>query len=400
MVGRKLGNWIDAFIDYTEILPSPRLWRKWSAISAVAGALERKVWTYTLGSNLYPNQYIFLIGPPGTGKSVVTSVIQDLWAQLEDHKQVASSLSRASFIDALRDADRKIVRPKENPPVVSFNALSVATNELGVLLSQYDNDFISVLTDLYDCKRFGERKRTKDLNFTMDHTFVNLLAGGTPDYLHHLLPEGAWDQGFMSRVMVIYTGEVVKPPLFSEERLSMEAQRALVYDLKIIGQLYGKMKFSVDAGAAITAWYDRGGPPIPDHPKLKHYISRRTAKLLKLCMVASACSSDELIITLEHYQLALDWLIEAEGSMLDVFKDMGSGGEGKIADDTWHYIYTKYIKTKQPIPESDIINFVQQRIPSHSVERFIKLMEKAGAFASKLDDKGMKVYIPKAKKDF
>ena len=67
---RKLGSWIEAFLEYTEILPSPPLLRKWAAISYVAAAMERKMWVRTMGADLYPNLYTFLVGPPGVGKGV------------------------------------------------------------------------------------------------------------------------------------------------------------------------------------------------------------------------------------------------------------------------------------------------------------------------------------------
>ena len=58
---RRLGSWIDTYIDYTEIVPSPPLLRKWVAISFVAAAVERKVWVRTMGSALYPNLYTILV---------------------------------------------------------------------------------------------------------------------------------------------------------------------------------------------------------------------------------------------------------------------------------------------------------------------------------------------------
>lgn len=65
---RKLDNWIEGFMEYTDHLPSPELFRKWSAIAAVAAALERRCWVHTMGSNLYPSMYIVLVAPPGGGE--------------------------------------------------------------------------------------------------------------------------------------------------------------------------------------------------------------------------------------------------------------------------------------------------------------------------------------------
>ncbi len=41
--GRKLNDWIDGFMQYTENSEPPLLFRKWTAISCMAAALQRKV---------------------------------------------------------------------------------------------------------------------------------------------------------------------------------------------------------------------------------------------------------------------------------------------------------------------------------------------------------------------
>src|SRR5271166_6582293 len=65
---RKLGSWIESFIEQTENLEAPLIWRRWSAISMIAAALEQKVWMQT-SSPIFPNLYMMIIGHPGTGKT-------------------------------------------------------------------------------------------------------------------------------------------------------------------------------------------------------------------------------------------------------------------------------------------------------------------------------------------
>ena len=79
-------DWIEAFIDATEGIPSPPLFRRWGAISAVSATMERKAWIESLGTRLYPNMYNIVIGGPGSGKTFVTSLVRDL---LEHHKRNA-----------------------------------------------------------------------------------------------------------------------------------------------------------------------------------------------------------------------------------------------------------------------------------------------------------------------
>lgn len=402
---RRLPSWIEGFYDYTNKLPSPPLFRKWAAISTIAGALERKVWVRSMGSNLYPNLYVVIVGEPGVGKTVLTSQVARMWSTLSSqvpgdpnsHHVAPSSVTKASLIDALRDAERRLIRPNSVPSIISFNSLLICSNELGVLIPAYENDFMNTLTDIYDGHPYGERRRTKDLNFVLERPQLNMLAATTPSYLNNIMPEGAWDQGFISRVILIFSGETIRRPLFDETQADQSLNEDLMNDLKIIGDLYGKMSFTEEAGEAISKWHLDYGPPQPDHPKLHHYNTRRTAHLLKLCMVASAAMSDDLIITREHYEIALSWLLEAETFMPDIFKAMKAGGDRRAMEELWHFAYSTYIKDKKPIPEFRLISFLSEKVPAHNVGRILEIMEKAKFFDVVQEPKVGKCYKPRAK---
>lgn len=381
---RKLSSFVSAFIQYTANTGSPTLFRKWTAISLVAAALERKVWIRTSKGILYPNIFAVLAGPAGIGKTVAAGEIPALMEVLEEHHLAPTSVMKAGLIDALRDADRRIVRPSDNPPVHTFNSLYIVANELGVLLPGYDNDFMNVLTDLYDCRFYSERRRTKDLKFKIENPQVNLLAATTPSYLNSLMPEGAWDQGFISRVMLIYSGLAESVDLFTERAQDKALYSALRADLKELGNLFGKISFSAEAVEAFREWVGKKEEPRPDHPKLQHYCSRRQAHLLKLCMVACAATGNDLIVTIDHYAEAFDWLLEAEASMPDIFKSMTMGGSSRVMDETWHFAYKRWMVDKKPIPEALLIEFIAQRAPSNEVVRILENMTRAGIFTTKL----------------
>lgn len=382
---RKLGDWIDAFYEFTANRPTPSLFRKWAAIGTIAGALERKVWVRTLGSDLYPNLYILLVSGPGMGKTVMTDEVGWFWGHTKDHYLAPSAMSRASLADALREAERRKILPSGN--ILSFNSLLVAINELSTLIPMYDNDFMGTLTDLWDGKRYGEKKRSKDLNYVLERPQLNLFSGTTPSYLNGIMPEGAWDQGFISRVIMVYSGESTLKDLFAEEITDTKKREELSYDLNIIGnELVGKMNFTQEAMNAITEWYMKKGPPIPDHPKLIWYNTRRTAHLLKLCQVASASRGADLWITLEDYQRALGWLLEAEVYMPDIFRSMTQGGDSRAIEDCWHYCYQLYVREKKLVPEARLWNFLSQRVPSHNIERVIKAMVTSGLLEKVLNE--------------
>lgn len=388
------GSWVDGFLEATNHLTSPLLFRKWGAISVISGALERKVWVKTKGSALYPNLYTVLVAPPGVGKTEVTWRVRAMWDALEDVHVANSSVTKAALIDSLDAATRRITDLTSVPPVYNFNTLLVAANELGVLLPAYENEFMNTLTDLYDCKGYSESRRTKDIKIKIERPSLSILAACTPGYLKEVLPPGAWDQGFLSRTILVYSGEQQLSSLFHEEEDSMEH---LVDSLKEINALYGQFKFTAEAKHFIDKWYLGGQEPKPDHPRLLNYNTRRITHLLKLAMVASVSYKRDLVIDLNDVNQAMDWLIEVEFHMTDIFKAMGSGGDSQVIEEAFYFLYRLYMEDpkKQPILEHRLVLFLQERTPVHNIVRMIETMVRSNMIEQKFVPGAGNGYIPR-----
>lgn len=401
MPERKLPSWIDGFNRYTERTDSPSLFRHWSALFTVAAALERKVYIRTTKGLLYPNMYTVIVGPPGAGKTVSAAIASDILAKLNGHHIAPTSVTRASIIDALDNASRNYLLPG-GKGIEHFHSLAVIAEELGVLIPAYENDFMNVLTQIYDNRAYSETRRSSKLSINLPHPQINLIAATTPSFLNNLIPEGAWDQGFMSRVIMIYSGASAPGDLFAETAADDMMLKYLSEDLKQVGALCGQMTFDPEAAETLIAWHRTGvdgGEPIPDHPKLMHYNKRRTAHLLKLCMIMSAARTNELKITMDDFVEALDTLVRAETFMPDIFKAMRTGGDMNVMDETWHHVYKLFMKENKPIAEGRIVAFLSERTPAHNVMRVLEVMTRQGIFQKKLIDHVGDAYVPRARRN-
>lgn len=398
---RRLGDWIQSFIEFSDVLASPRIFRQWSAIGILSGVMERRLWVHTKGSNLYPNLYTVLVGPPGVGKSAVLSQVERFLRAVPDIHVAPSSVSSASLVDSLVLANRKIIRPNDVPSFVQFHYLTAVASELGVFLPVYDPLFMNSLTKFYDGEHYEERRRTGKVNhLKIEHPHLSIIGGTTPSYLNSFLPEGGWDQGFTSRTIFIYSGTPVHTELFGEESNFDRLEKVymdLLNDLKSIGGLYGKLSWTPEAAGAISEWNRSGLEPVPDHNKLVHYNSRRLAHVIKLCMVASVSRSNDMTITVEDYQTALGWLLDAETRVVDIFHSMGVAGDSAAIDDCWDFIFRMYNKNgKKPVGEHSIVNFLRTKVPSHNIMRVVEIMVRSGMI--KLDcSLGVNGYVPAPK---
>jgi hypothetical protein len=98
-------------------------------------------------------------------------------------------------------------------PPIQF--LLIAAGELGVLIPGYDSDFMNALTYIYDVEKYDEQFRNvhKGEALVIEKPQINLLACCTPSFLTELMPAGAWEQGFLSRVIIVYSGHTDIQPL-------------------------------------------------------------------------------------------------------------------------------------------------------------------------------------------
>lgn len=392
-----MADWISDFVHYTRHTGSPEIFRKWTAISIIGAALERKVWVWTKGSVLYPNAYIVLVAPPGVGKSEMTWRAGSFVRELKSHHVAHSSVTKAALIDNLKEAGRTVVREMEIPAVVNFNSLYICSNELGVLLPSYDPEFMNTLTDIWDNKAYSEKRRTKDLVIEMKNPQLNMLAACPPGYVMSMLPEGAWDQGFTSRTLFIYSGESIMVDLFDQPPEDDEGRKTLLESLKTIGSIYGKIEWEEEAKSVIRNWLSEGCPPAPDHPRLFAYLPRRIVHVLKLAMIMCISETQALVMKPDHILRAIDYLIEAELNMPDIFKAGGASSHARIIQETWHFLFKAFVKeNKRPINQMRLINFVSNHVPAHQVQHVIAVMENSGLIARRLEPEGL-AYIPLGK---
>jgi hypothetical protein len=370
---RKLASWIAGFLEYTEKLWSTETFRKWAAITAIAGALERKVWVRSQSANIFPNLYVFLVGPPGAGKTRAVEVTGDLWKALEDHKVAPVSLTKASLMDEVGAAERTCHQLPLGQ--TSFNSLLIASKELGALIPGYDSDFLNALTYLYDNAKYDEKRRGNKDPLVIERPQINLIGCTTPGFLLDTMPIGAWSQGFLSRVILVYSDIVGERKLnLMEEELprNRALEEALKHDLRLIGATVGKLAFTQEANDLLVRWSENV-ERAPSHPRLQNYVTRRPIHAVKLCMIACADRGGDQI-EIEDAQSSIDWLMEAEKMMPDLFLAMATGGDASVISEAHHYAITLYTRGQASFPVNMLYEFLGNRLPAYRVQPVLDLM--------------------------
>ena len=395
MLSRKLGGpWLDAFIDYMEPFGVPELFSVWAGLATLSAVIERRLWHTTTRGPLHPGIYTFLVGPAAAGKTLPINEGRKLIEAVTGRHVAPSNITRAAFVDELNESRQTIQRPGEDPPTIQFNSLAIMLDELGVFISDFDRDFLAALTAMWDGNAFVERKRKLPEKIVIPEVSLMLIGACTPGFLNSLIPIDAWEQGFMSRVTIVYAGMTPPIDLWAPTPDQSAKFTALVDDLRTIGALYGVIDFTDEALDAMRAWHLADGPPAPSHPQLKGYIGRRTAHLIKLCILICASCTNNRVITLDHYQEAHGILTRTEFVMADVFLAMRKGGDGEVMKEAWWFAYQEYRRHGRALPHHMLMRFLSERTPNHNIERMINVMIAAHLLERQSVD-GVVAYVPR-----
>jgi hypothetical protein len=335
--------------------------------------------------------YCFLVGHPGVGKTRSIRAAKRYYMETADPRPAPTSMSASSMIDAVAKSKRNVVLTNgKDLDQLEYNTVYITADELSAFMHKYDEEAIGVMSDFYDPQPYGQTRRGNDLNIKIKSPQLNLICGTTPSNLMKYMPETAWEQGFTSRIIMIFSDERSIGDDFETRDTSLSGD--LVHDLNSICGLVGRFEVTPDYRTAVNNWRQLGEPPIPSHPKLIHYATRRRVHLYKLSMVSAIDRSDVLLLTKDDFNRALGWLIEAEATMPDIFKAGAGNADARAMDEIYHYVLT--LGSRGAVPERKIINFAKEHIPMHSIERVIGIMEKAGMIVPvRLDPKtGLRMY--------
>ena len=388
-------DWIEEFLEYTEGIMSPEIFRLWTAIGIIAGAMERRCYSQTRVGTLYPNLFVLMVAPPGVGKSQTLQYADRFWRKTKNIWVAPNSMTKASMMDTLAKAERKMVL-NGGAGLLQYNSLQVVAPELGVFIPSYDTEFLSALNFLWDNPdSYTEERRTNNKSLNIINPQLTLLAGTQPGFMASFLPEEAWSMGTTARFIMIYAGTAPKVPLFGdnsedEARLKLETKlQAYVTD---ITKRIGRFTWTPEAITEISRWYAMGCEPAPQHSRLTHYSPRRHLQVMKLAMVSAAARRAELIIDLDDVNRARDWLLEAEALMPDIFRQMAGKSDSQVLQEMHLFAWRIYAKDKKPIHESRIITFLSSRAPSDKIHRLMEVAEKTGMISREF---GTVTYTPK-----
>lgn len=341
---RNYQDWLPAYVKYASVTEAPVKMHTWAGVSAIAGALRRKVWIDMKRFTWFPSFYIIFVAPPGiVAKSTSIDIAMDLLRQVPGIKFGPNAITWQALVTAFAAASESFEFPDGD--WVPMSPLSLVASELGSLLNLQDRDMVNLLIELWDGKKHYEKITKMSGNDTIEAPWINMAAATTPHWIADNMPASTVGGGLTSRCVFVYADKKDRFVAYVDEHVDdqdPEVRLRLIQDLEHISlRLVGPYTICAEARDWGRKWYEdfwTSASVEMDTQMLEGYAARKQTHLHKTAMILSASRGDSLIIAQYDLELANTLLCELEPDIEKVFSRIGQGDTAMHAEEFINYV--------------------------------------------------------------
>ena len=350
-MARKLKQpWLHSLEYYLSDTESPAEYNTWVGISAISASLRRNAYIEYGKYNIYPNQYIILVGPPAVGKGTAMMPVTDIMKDAGTVNCISDRITSEKLVEMLSNG---FVSTKtiggQITSLTDHSALIIST-ELPIFL-QTSEWMMPLMCDMWEGKPFSYATKTKN-SFVANDICVSLIGGCVPDYIRKLNKDAtsAVTGGFTSRCIFVYCSERSKVIAWPSTNSNMSKLKAdLIDDLQDISTIRGEFKFTTDA----RLLWENAYPLITVDPfeseVMMGFKGRMKTHIFKTAMALSASASNDMTITRTHLQQAIT-LINSIRDKVDItFRAVGESPMAASQERIRMYIERKGLASRAQI---------------------------------------------------
>lgn len=305
-------SFFDQYLDYVDDnTECPLIYHRWCSIALVGAVAGRHIRVTHGHSEIYPNMYIMLIGPPATRKSTAVNIAKRV-AQEADYTTISGSkTSKEKWLLDFAEGFGEEHTPTEGGKMPMLKnkryedvlkmTLSVAEDadhgeprNVWIVNGEFNNflgynnlEFVSILGDLWDNLPYFDVRNKNSQSLKVHEPSVNILGGNTQQNLASSLPPEAIGQGFTSRWLLIQASkkrwDLPFPPEPDPRKLE-----SLANSLRSIRELAKRAKtFTLTEEAKEVMAKTYGTKNYLEDGRFEYYFNRRFVHLFKLCQICA-----------------------------------------------------------------------------------------------------------------
>ncbi len=386
---RKTRCWITSFVEATDHLNSPRLFRKWAAINALSATLERKVFLEVQYRRLFANLFTLLVAPPGIGKTTAIDFARRLVGSLSHLHLSPAKVTKEKFIQLMAGA----MKLDQDIDSMTHSSMACMIGELATFLIPGDIDMLVLLTDLYDCPEHWEYSLLSRNPTIFENVYLTILGAITPRMISQLFGAKSIGMGFTSRCIFIHSEDRIRKAPFPKG--AAPEFKMLEEDLSRVYTLRGEFLLATDAQAFVEDWQNADMPPIPNDSRFEEYLPRRFVHWMKLSMITSAGRRDSRLITLEDVEFTKNLLLEAEETMPLALEFLGQNPMMDAIKRAHRWMLVEYSTNgKQPIHEKFLRRKLLDGVSPNYLEATVQSMLTSGSVVQSSGTYPDRYFIP------
>lgn len=314
--------WIEAIMKATEKAESPRSHIFWAILFAISSSTPRKVYLKKGGFyKLYPNLFIINIADSGLRKQFPIDLANSLLTAAGCCRIISGTNSIQGIIEMLSKG-----YTANNGAVIKEANAAILSDEFSTLLVD-DPMALSTLMKLYDTHA-GEKpdgsneweKTLKSGKKKLRNIYITMLAASNLDQFDSKVMEKDMRGGFMARTLAIVETKPSQLNSLLRGGTPIDYQ-SLSKRLKEINRLTGEFTMEESAIDLFDDWYY----PFFSTPRQDKtgFVKRIHDHILKVAMCLSLSHKDELIITANEVEDAMNICLPLVDSSLDMSRQTG-----------------------------------------------------------------------------
>lgn len=335
-------DFLNLYLQYVEDTESPRIFHLGAILTGVAASLGRRLYFPFGITNIYPNMYTILVGPPGARKSTTGSIVNKLLKEYTGVKfapddtggqrqgllmAMSGEEVESQALEALIDSGATATMEGiEQAGSIKLNLGNPAdthvmyafASEFTTLIGDKSTSMLTFLIRMWDGDDYRYRIKSEDK--VLHSPLMSILGCTTTTQIVAAMPEEAMGQGFMSRLMIMFARDKYKSvprPRPFDPALEREIGNTLSH---IFYNLVGPMEEERDAALYLDKLYTQE-VKIND-TRFIYYCERRHTHLIKLTMAVCATRGSKRI-TIADIEDALAILRAAELGMPEALGEFG-----------------------------------------------------------------------------
>lgn len=296
---------IDLYMYHVGQSEVPKQFHLWSCLSMIAACIGDRVWVQTNPVNrVYPNLYVFLVGPSGSGKEKAISTAlkltheglarlgnyyADMGADPQSVSQILNIYSGMAtkqsllefFVLGSKPDTRGVRRSTREKFYFITEELANSMNNPGLA-----HELVKLMTALFVPPSSPMMEGTRTSGFVeLNQTCLNWLAGTTDEWLLECVPRTSIEGGFFARVLSVRGRrnyeqrfpQIIYPPDYQEVR------EEILRRVESMLWLQGSYSLSKDAQEYHDDWYN--ARPAPSEAVLEPAFNRADEMVHKLALI-------------------------------------------------------------------------------------------------------------------